>query len=191
MVRNDPSSSLRKLSRERPTFNELMQKHELYHALDDRAFAIMQGADLEAALDDAIAHRLNLSRPVITQLFHSSESALTFSAKILIGKAANLYGQGTVNDMNVIRDVRNAFAHAQKPIGFGTKEVSDVCGKLLIVPMIVGDFGPPPILKGVPPGPRFFYGRTCEGFASLLTMTTRTDPAQRESDYKEGDAVLP
>ena len=48
-------------------------------------------------------------------------------ATIELGYAMGLYRQAIREDLHKIREVRNAFAHARKPIGFRDPEIMKVC----------------------------------------------------------------
>jgi hypothetical protein len=48
----------------------------------------------------------------------------TFSQRITMGRVLGIYGEDTEYNLNVIRQIRNTFAHAHTPITFATKEVA-------------------------------------------------------------------
>jgi topoisomerase IA-like protein len=61
----------------------------------------------------------------------------TISAKIRMGYAVGLFGEETKNNVDIIRIMRNVFAHAPSPVKFSTVEIEDACA-LLKVPARVG-----------------------------------------------------
>lgn len=54
----------------------------------------------------------------------------SFSPKIYLAYAMNIIDDSVLHDLNIIRRVRNAFAHAPKPISFSTNEVKHEILKL-------------------------------------------------------------
>jgi len=53
-------------------------------------------------------------------LFGPMKPLSTFSAKIRLGYAMKLYGDRTFHDLDLLREVRNAFAHGKLSIDFST-----------------------------------------------------------------------
>ena len=114
--------ALKALSRRPITLSEVFA---LFVALDsesDRAFAILACTTVEDALESAIKARLvdGLSNEDTSRLFEGDNPLSTFSALIKIGFAMGVYGPVARADMNCLRDIRNAFAHAKMPITFDT-----------------------------------------------------------------------
>jgi hypothetical protein len=54
-----------------------------------------------------------------------------------MGYAVGLFGEETKNNVDIIRIMRNVFAHAPSPVKFSTVEIEDACA-LLKVPARVG-----------------------------------------------------
>jgi Domain of unknown function (DUF4145) len=95
-----------------------LDQQELHQAWDqierpmnDRAAAIMAGAFVEDALFRVVGRRSS---------FHSM---------IETGFERGLYKGLVRDDLNVIRRVRNAFAHTIRPISFDTAEIVEEVGK--------------------------------------------------------------
>jgi hypothetical protein len=98
---------------------------------NDRAVAITLAALLEGALESALSYRLGrLSIEDAKDLFGGNGPLGSFSAKNRIGAAIKILGPNTRKEINCIRDIRNAFAHATKDISFATKEIGIVCERL-------------------------------------------------------------
>lgn len=97
----------------------LLDERELHQAwseierpMNDRAAAIMAAAFVEDAL------------------FRVVDRRASFRSMIESGFERGLYKGLIKNDLHVIRCVRNAFAHAIRPITFDTPEVITEVGKL-------------------------------------------------------------
>jgi len=97
-------------------------------AADARFVAISGAAALERNLENAIRFKLGrLSKKQVGELFDDPGPLSTFSAKVKIGHAMRLYGIRTKSDLNHVREIRNMFAHAERPITFKTRRIRDLC----------------------------------------------------------------
>ena len=104
--------SLQHLIGETPDQKELhLAWNEIERPKNDRAAAIMAGAFVEDALRRALGH------------------GSTFNSMIETGFDRGLYKDLARNELHVIRRIRNAFAHAIRPITFDTPEVIGEVGK--------------------------------------------------------------
>jgi hypothetical protein len=88
----------------------------------DRAAALIIGSLVESSLAAAIAH-VGL---------HNRRQITTFANRIRSANALNLIGAATLKNLEVIREVRNTFAHAMSAIEFETPEVTIACNQLVI-----------------------------------------------------------
>jgi hypothetical protein len=85
--------------------------NEIERPMNDRAAAVMVGAFVEDALGQAVGRRSS------------------FYSMIEAGFERKLYKDLVLNDLHIIRSVRNVFAHAIRPISFDTPEVIGEVGK--------------------------------------------------------------
>ena len=123
--------------REEPSNNDLPTMEQEFYGESDRAVALLQGAALGISLQAAILKKMrtNLTTEDEKKLFEGNGPISTFSARILIGFALNAFGKKTRHDLDLIRELRNAFAHVRKPMKFDTPQVSDMCSGLFIPDM--------------------------------------------------------
>lgn len=117
---------------------------EKYFTLDDRSFAIIRAANVENALEIAISRKITIHKGERRSLFRSDGPLGSFSNKITMGYALEIFGEITKQNLDVIRHVRNVFAHTKKHIDFNTKEIVDLCEFLKFPPILKEnpDFGP-------------------------------------------------
>jgi DNA-binding MltR family transcriptional regulator len=71
-------------------------------------------------------HFVDLSKNDFVSIFGPERPLASFSAKIKICHAFGLIGAKTAHDLNVLREVRNAFAHGLRKMNFKTREVRDL-----------------------------------------------------------------
>lgn len=98
----------------------------------DRPAALVGCAMLDANLRLAIGSRMLMwDEKAEAILFYNIEAPLaSFSAKIKVGRALAIYGPKTYNWLNIVRNIRNAFAHSVRPVTFGHRLISTECNRL-------------------------------------------------------------
>jgi DNA-binding MltR family transcriptional regulator len=98
----------------------------------DLRYVVIVGASMvERVLEDAIRFRLvRLTKAQWETLFSENAPLGTLSAKINLGHAMRVYGNKTRADLHHVREIRNIFAHAERPVTFTTKRIRDLCRAL-------------------------------------------------------------
>lgn len=127
-------SALRALS-DAPTKPEHFEQYaqETRAEKSDRGAAILLATNLETALQSAIERLLAVSDDARHELFGSENAPIgTFSNKIRIGHALRIFGDETRGNLEIIRRIRNAFAHVKIPITFDTEQVRNACALLAL-----------------------------------------------------------
>lgn len=117
----------------RPTQEELAVYTKLLTMESDRGAAIMAAAIAENALEDAIKAVLaNPGRGVVNTWFNGQNAPFgTFSAKISLGRALSVYDDKIERRLVLIKNIRNAFAHASAPLDFKHPSLKLECEKLM------------------------------------------------------------
>jgi hypothetical protein len=89
-------------------------------SVSDRVAAVCCLAFLDDSLGAALAARfVRLGREWEDRIFGGANGPLsTFSAKIRLGYALAILGPATYKDLDIMRSVRNDFAHTAGPISF-------------------------------------------------------------------------
>lgn len=68
------------------------------------------------------------------EVFRSEAATLRdFYAKIQIAYASGIIGKSACSDLNLIRKIRNTFAHSHIDLSFDTPEIADACKFLLLL----------------------------------------------------------
>ena len=124
--------SLRDFIREPPTQEELNQAYaEIDVQKNHRAAAIIAAAFVEDALRFAFKAKFRaLTGPEYDEIFDAKGPLSSFQAAINLGYAMSFYESEAKSDLHVIRRIRNAFAHAMKPVTFATVQISKEVDKL-------------------------------------------------------------
>lgn len=96
----------------------------------DRGVALVGGAYIDLVLRDAITARLCDIPDIFKLLFENRGPLQSFGARIQIGFALGIYGRRAFQDFNLIKDIRNAFAHSAEAIAFNQTDISSLCQNL-------------------------------------------------------------
>ena len=98
----------------------------------DRVAAVACAAFVDDMLGVALSARfVRLGKEWEDRIFTGPSAPLaTFSSKIRLGFALGLYGPLTCADLDLIRNIRNAFAHTADPIKFVDPEITKTCNRL-------------------------------------------------------------
>jgi DNA-binding MltR family transcriptional regulator len=104
-----------------------------------RSVVILQAAMVEVALEKAIQKKMrkDIPKEVLERLFEYDGPIGNFSSKTTIAYAFGILGTTARHDLDLIRLMRNQFAHCRKAMDFSTPQVAAVCEHLLI-PNIAG-----------------------------------------------------
>jgi hypothetical protein len=134
--------ALQHLTDEQPTHSHFQDFiRETNFEKNDRGAAILLATNVENALQTALLSRLKMQRT--PALFGANSTLGPFSNKIQMAYAMDIFGDQTKHNLDIIRIVRNAFAHSKIPIRFDTPQVREACS-YLVVPKLI----PPAVLWG-------------------------------------------
>jgi len=128
--------NLRLISRAEPQFMHIETlERELYNSESDRATVVLFGSFVEANLGRLLFKlmRDNLNSTDRKLMFEYNGVVGTFSSKIILAYALKLIGPKTRFDLDLIRFLRNEFAHSRMSFSFDTPEVRAVCDRFKIV----------------------------------------------------------
>lgn len=109
------------------------------HSESDRAVALVGGAVVEQCLHDALLVHLHKDKRLTDRLFHPSSALGSFAIKIDLGYLVGLYGDGARSELNLIRKIRNEFAHNLEVQTFAAEPVSSWVNGLKFGERYVGD----------------------------------------------------
>jgi hypothetical protein len=104
---------------------------EIYGA-SDRAAAVVLGSMVESSLGTFLKAKIrkDLKPGQKRRLFDYEGPLGTFSAKIILTYAMELIGPVTHHDLDLIRVIRNEFAHSRRHLNFDATQTANVCKHL-------------------------------------------------------------
>jgi hypothetical protein len=164
---------------------------------NDRGAAIIISTNLENVLQAALENRLQVG-PKRPDLFRFSGPLGTFDNKIKMGEALKIFGSQTKKSLMMIKDIRNAFAHAKIPIGFTNPAVLAAC-RYLMIPQLL-----PPVSRPSDWKPetqeqldaiqgKLRFSRVCDDIAHNLLILTLSKPSKipvDSIDTEEGNVFV-
>jgi hypothetical protein len=108
----------------------------------DRSMAILAGANIEGDLVQLIFTELRIPEVRREELVSRDGPLSSFYAVICMAYAIDVIGEDDAKDLHVVRQIRNAFAHARKPIAFETPALAEEVDKLKDAATSGGYLGP-------------------------------------------------
>jgi hypothetical protein len=119
-----PKPTIRDLNKRKPNEKELEALHNAFLKGSPIVTAILGQATVEYELDGLLMVALkNPSTERWVELTTPPGPLSTFSAKIIMGRALNIFDDITKDHLNRIKSVRNAFAHSHFLLTFDTPEI--------------------------------------------------------------------
>ncbi|MFA4994877.1 MAG: hypothetical protein WC521_06200 [Bdellovibrionales bacterium] len=105
---------------------------QLKRERSDRAIILMCSSFVDCSLKASIATKIP-NKDMALSLFEDGGPLQNLAAKIKMAETMNLFGPATRQNLDIIRTIRNAFAHSLSVKSFKTPEVAKAC-KALILP---------------------------------------------------------
>jgi hypothetical protein len=130
-IPKEQKRTLPQIIRELPGTDEWEKLDREISTSSDRSGAILLAAQIERFLEFAIISNLQPVDDATHVALIGREGPLsTFFSKAYLGYAMGLYDGKILQDLNIIRRVRNVFAHAVRSVDFRTTEIADECAAL-------------------------------------------------------------
>ncbi len=174
------------ISRRDPDEDEYDAATREMHEGSDRVAGILGCALVENALLAALAS--NLANVFDDSALFVDQNApfSTFKQRIIAGQALGLYTSAAAKDMDIIRDIRNQFAHALLSINFLNTHIAKACDGLRL-----HEPRPEQTLEGREISPtRWRFESACWGLSyNLLRVAVRGQRNQVERSKLAGVAL--
>jgi hypothetical protein len=173
-----PLEALEYLSRQDPTHEYFSRfQAEVNAERNERGAAILLAANTELCLRYSIQRHLITVEDGERMLFSPRGELRTFGAKIQFAFLKGLYETTTKQNLDCIRGIRNAFAHAVIPISFETSQVKTVCDIMtmpeILAPRAIDQSGTPRGTLSESPTARERFQKICEAVAHNLFVLDR------------------
>jgi hypothetical protein len=125
------STTLSALIRGAVTEDDLANVKNQLHRITDRSLAIISAATAERALERAIIPYLPMLDSYTFKKLISNEGPLSsFYSKIHLAFALGTIDEKNRDNLDIIRAIRNVFAHTPKTVSFSTPLIAKECRKL-------------------------------------------------------------
>lgn len=157
-----------------PEYNEEYTR-QVATEQNHRGAVLLIGSNLESVLETALSRSFQPDR--FKYLTGPAGAAGDFYKKIHLGFAMDIYGPVTFQNLEIVRGIRNAFAHAKIPISFDTPDVAEAVG-LLDVRALFPEYMkremvglPPPVAPGAGAPAFEQFKNACTWIAHRLAVT--------------------
>jgi DNA-binding MltR family transcriptional regulator len=113
-----------------PDIESLTEAIDLFTKQGDRGTALIVAAWVDDALEALIRARLRPDKSLADDLLRSDGPLGSFSARIKMSYLLDLIEPTARKDLELIRKIRNDFAHARSELRFTTPSIRDRCKQL-------------------------------------------------------------
>lgn len=103
------------------------------HKESDRGMTLYATAYLDYQLEILLKKKLVGSKKELTDLFSFNGPLGTFSSKIKISYSIGLLDKDTVHDIDILRKIRNVFAHSEQKVDLNSENVTNLINNLKLV----------------------------------------------------------
>jgi DNA-binding MltR family transcriptional regulator len=110
--------------------NALAKAASVFVNESDRGVALIATAWLDDVLEKLIRTGFRSEDKIADSVLKDTGGLSTFSARIKVAYLMGLLEKSAYLDLNIIRKIRNDFAHFRKPITFEDENISDRCTNL-------------------------------------------------------------
>ncbi|WP_157730103.1 MltR family transcriptional regulator [Tenacibaculum jejuense] len=99
----------------------------------DRGVALLSISIIEKLLEDLLKKRLLNEKKIIKDLFDGFGPLSSLSGKTKIAYSIGLIDKTIYDELNLVRSIRNKFAHSPEIIKFSDEEIVQKCNNLKLV----------------------------------------------------------
>ncbi len=178
MASRSSSRKLRRLSRRPIQARDIETMHEEYVHMTDQATALVFCAMVERSLERAILSRMvRMRKKDRLGLFEGLGPIASIAAKIKIAASLGIVGPNASSDLEIIKNIRNQFAHSFHRITFDTKSVAAECSLLKTTDILRRR----PVNRDMPNEPRDRYAYSCWGIWRALSGEAANGPRPKRS----------
>jgi DNA-binding MltR family transcriptional regulator len=130
MAKKKASAKIPELSADSVRFVEDLQKET------DRGAALVAAAFADNVLDSMLRSFFVDDKKVVDEVLSPYGAVGSFSGRISLAYCLGLIGKQHLNDLTIMRKIRNEFAHLDRPVMFNMPRVRKLCGQL-VTPQIL------------------------------------------------------
>lgn len=145
----------------------------------DRACALVLAANLDNRLRVLLSSFfIKITSDYEKQIFEGNGCLANFSSRIKMSYASGLLANSEHHDLNIIRKIRNYFAHKEHGWSFQTQDVKDRCLSFAMIAQIRQEY---PELTIDLTNPRTVFQITASSLSLLLLSRAETTKKTRRS----------
>lgn len=99
----------------------------------DRGCALLAASHLDFLIEELLRVKMIGTKKQVNSLFEFNGPLGTFSSRILISYSMGLISKAYVNDLQIIRKIRNEFGHSPSIIDFKNDKIASLCANLVLI----------------------------------------------------------
>ena len=96
----------------------------------DRGVALYATAHIDTEIEKLLRKKLVGSEKHLKEILSFNGPLGTFSSKIKLSYSLGLIDKVMMDDINILRKIRNEFAHSDEAVSFDTQNIKDLCCNL-------------------------------------------------------------
>ena len=151
------------------------------HAESDRACALILAANLDNRLKDVLsAFFVVMSENQEKEIFSGNGALSTFSSKIKLAYALGFLANDERHDLDIIRKVRNDFAHVEEGLDFSSEQIKSRCNSFIRIAEMNRDY---PKLRNESSNPRGIFNIAAASLSICLMDRADTAKQQQRSVF--------
>jgi len=135
-LRDNKEGAVAKKQKSPPDLLELIKHSGLLRDESDRGCALVATAWIDDTLTELVRSRFVDDRAAADEVLDGDAPLSTFSAKIKLLYCMGVISKEVRRDLDIIRAIRNLFAHDRGRLGFDTPTIKDRCKSLSLVPEV-------------------------------------------------------
>jgi DNA-binding MltR family transcriptional regulator len=115
-----------------PDFWSIPAMEEEFYLGTDRPAVILQASNADDIVRRVLRAKMrrNLSKDAADRIFEGNGPLANFSNRVAIAHALGLIGNVFRHDLDLIRELRNGFAHVRLPMTLETPQIAEMCKHL-------------------------------------------------------------
>lgn len=178
--------ALRDLSRYRPGAGEEPQLFNTLLKESDKGLALIGATVMKDALEHCFSRKFihGLGTTCLDDIFNYEGPLGSFSNRIKIAYALGTFNSVVRDELEIIRDIRNAFAHSVIHLSISTKEIAEATEELVAYHLLDESLKVNDILRGT-------FTMTIVNLYTFLSLGTFIEMDKKSHPYVSSQRIPP
>jgi DNA-binding MltR family transcriptional regulator len=121
----------KRLNRTAPQWSEFLSAYSAFHKQKDRGTVLMAAAWLDDLLGELLRRSFRADPGSVDSLLRPDRALGAFASRITLAYLVGLLTPSMREDLEIVRSIRNDFAHTRGHVTFSSPSVRDRCRNLI------------------------------------------------------------